>query len=189
MLTRIRIAIGLAVLLTLLTFLAAYAKGNFSFITIQGPDMKDPVRVTDPALTTDWFAFADFPRGAVDAPANPGTAYEIMRYYIDGSREQAFDRLHYYPDTGFVYYDGIVGGSSEYDGKWYPAKPGIEVTFKSALVKAIQSKPGDAVAADQSAGASRSETSATQSVAPFNITAWLAVILVLAFWLRKPSAH
>src|SRR5581483_5824011 len=121
MLNRIRISITLALLLTLLTFIAAYAKGNFSFITIQGPDMKEAVRVTDPALTTDWFAFADFPRGAVDAPANPGAAYEITRYYIDGSREQAFDHLHYYPDSGFVYYDGILGGRSEYDGKWYSA--------------------------------------------------------------------
>jgi hypothetical protein len=187
MFSRIRIAIGLALLLTLLTFIAAYAKGNFSFITIQGPDIKGPVRVTDPALTTDWFAFADFSRGKVDPPANPGASYEITRYYIDQGREQAFDRLHYYPDTGFVYYDGIVGGWSEYDGKWYAAQSGIEATFKNVLVKAIQAQPG--IAANQSAGSSQSEIDATQPVAPLAITAGLAVILVLAFWLRKPSPH
>lgn len=187
MFSRIRIVPGLALLLTILIFTTVDAKGNFSFITVQGPDMKAPVRVTDPALTTDWFAFADFPRGTVDAPTSPGAAYEITRYYIDHNREQAFDRLHYYSDTGFVYYDGIVGGWSEYDGKWYAAQPGIEVTFKNALVKALQARP--VKVANQNAGALQTATNAAQSIAPFAITAGLAIILILAFWLHKPSAH
>ena len=143
--------------------------------------------MTDPALTTDWSAFADFPRGSVDAPANPGAAYEITRYYIDQGREQAFDRLHFYPDTGFVYYDGIAGGRSEYDGKWYQAKRGIEVAFKDALVRAIQAPP--ATAANQSAGSFQSEVDAAQSVAPFAVTAGLAAVFVLAFRLRKKPSQ
>lgn len=192
MFNRIRISVGSALLLTLSTFIAAYAKGQYSFITIQGPGMKDPVRVTDPALTTDFFAFADMPRGAVEAPANPGAAYEITRYYVDNNREVAFDQLHYYPDTGYVYYDGLgfngSGGWSEYDRKWYAAKPGIEVALKNALTKAVQAEPVAAIA-DQSAGTAQSQTNATQSVAPLILTAGLAVILVLAFRLGKPSTH
>ena len=118
MFSRFRIAAGLALLLTLFTFITVLAKGAFSFISITGPDLKEPVRVSDLALTEDFFTFADFYRDRVEEPSSPGTGYEITRYYVDGNRESAFDKLHYYPDTGFVYYDGIVNGSSEYDRKW-----------------------------------------------------------------------
>ncbi len=117
MFSRIRTALGLALLLTLMISITVLAKGNFSFITISGPNLKETIRSTDPALVTDFFAFADFSRTPVEAPANPGVGYEITRFYIDAGSESAFDKLHYYPETGFVYFDGLVGGSSEYDGK------------------------------------------------------------------------
>ena len=133
MFSRFRIAAGLALLLTLLTSITVFAKGSFAFISITGSDLKEAIRVSDPALTESFFAFADFYRDSTEAPADPGNGYEITRYYVDGNRESAFDKLHYYPDTGFVYYDGIVNGSSEYDGKWYTAKPDIKTIFESAL--------------------------------------------------------
>jgi hypothetical protein len=46
-----------------------------------------------------------------------------------------FDQLHYYPYTGYVYYDGLVNGSSEYDGKWYAATPSAEEPFRAALAE------------------------------------------------------
>jgi len=133
MFSRFRIAFGLAWLLSLIIASTVFAKGSFAFITITGPNLRSEVRATDPVLTTDFFAFADFYRNRVDVPANPGEAYEITRYYIDHTRESAFDRLHYYPDTGYVFYDGIVNGSSEYDGKWYRAVPEIKTAFEKAL--------------------------------------------------------
>jgi len=137
MFSRLRIAFGLALLLTLMISITVFAKGNFSFITITGPDIKEPIRSTDPALITDFFAFADFTQSLTAAPVNPGMGYEITRYYIDSGKESAFDQLHYYPDTGFVYFDGLVGGSSEYDGKWYTANTGIKEAFMKALPAAM----------------------------------------------------
>src|SRR5262245_9542545 len=119
MFPRIRIALGLALLLTLFTFITVWAKGSFSFIAITGAKLTGEVRISDPALTNDFFTFADFYQDEAKAPIDPGVGYEITRYYANGNTGTAFDRLHYYPETGFVYYDGIAnGGSSEYDGKW-----------------------------------------------------------------------
>jgi hypothetical protein len=133
MFSQIRVAFGLALLLGFVSSITAFAKGGFDFITITGPDLKEKVRVTDTALTEDFFAFADFYEDKTEAPADAGVGYEITRHYIDGSREYIFDRLHYYPDAGFVYYDGIENGGSEYDDKWYTAKPEIKTIFESAL--------------------------------------------------------
>jgi hypothetical protein len=138
MFSRFRIAAGLALLLALLTPITALAKGAFSFISITGPDLKEPIRISDLALTEDFFTFADFYRDGTETPADPGIGYEITRYYVDGKRESAFDKLHYYPDTGFVYYDGIVNGSSEYDKKWYTARPDIKTIFESAIYSQIR---------------------------------------------------
>ena len=131
--SRIRIALGLALLLSLLTSVTISAKGDFYLIVVTGADLKDEVRILDPALTTGFFAFANFSRDKAEAPVDPGVGYEITRYYLDGGAEIAFDKLHYYPAAGFVYYDGIVNGSSEYDRKWYTAQPGIKTTFETTL--------------------------------------------------------
>lgn len=139
MFLRIRNAFGLSLLLSLVTSVAVFAKGGFSFITVSGPQLKEAVRVTDPGLTTDFFAFANFYEDRIKEPSNPGEAYEIMRFYIDDKREIAFDRLLYYPETGFVFYDGIINGESEYDDKWYTANSKIKPLFEAALAAEIQS--------------------------------------------------
>ncbi len=137
MFTRIKFALGLALMLTILLTTTALAKGSFAFIAISGESLNSEVRTADRSLTVDWFAFADFPGGGIPAPANPPEGgYMILRYYIDGGREFAFDELHYYPAAGMVYYDGLRGGRSEYDGKWYQAKPEIEAVFMNALMRA-----------------------------------------------------
>ena len=60
MFSRFRIAFGSALLLALITSITAFAKGSFAFIGIPGPDLKEAVRLSDPALTEDFFTFADF---------------------------------------------------------------------------------------------------------------------------------
>ena len=133
MFTRTRVALGLTLLLSLITSVTAFAKGGFDFIAISGPNLKEEVRVTDLALTEDFFTFANFYEDKTEAPTDPGEGYEITRHYIDGNHDIIFDRLHYYPETGFVFYDGIENGESEYDGEWYTANPEIKSTFESAL--------------------------------------------------------
>lgn len=116
-----------------------HVKGNFDYITIKGPGITGELNVTDPALTADFFAFADFSKGEVSPPADPGEGYQILRVYVvtenDKPAPTPFDQLHYYPYTGFVYYDGLVSGSSEYDGRWYAANPSAEEAFRNALAE------------------------------------------------------
>lgn len=196
MFSRIRIAFGLALLLTLITSITVAAKGSFSYITISGPNLKDEVRATDPALTDDFFAFADFYRDKAEAPANPGLGYEVTRYYVDGKREIAFDRLHYYPDAGFVYYDGIINGLSEYDGKWYTAKPEIKTIFESTLsiTSLAQNQSITSVSEPQSIK-SVAQSKARQSIPQppwiilIPVIAGVVGILVFAFWRRRSLAQ
>jgi hypothetical protein len=190
-LSRARIALGLAVLLSLLISVTVLAKGQFSFIVVTGGPLTDAVHLSDPALTEDFFAFADFYQNKTGAPADPGVGYEITRYYINGHTETAFDRLHYYPESGYVYYDGIVDGSSEYDGKWYTAKPEMQKAFETALTTQLRLQ---ALGTDQGASAMVPPVEALQpkdqvsvprvepqSVPPMIVLTGLAVMLLGAF--------
>ena len=114
---------------------SVFAKGPFTYLTIKGPGISGDISVTDPAML-DFFAFADFSKGGIDAPANLGEGYEVTRSFVDeNDNVQNFDMLHYYPDTRYVYYDGLIGGSSEYDKQWYVARPDVEAGFQSALAE------------------------------------------------------
>jgi len=112
-----------------------FASGNFDYITVDGPGITGEINITNPALTQDFFAFADFSQGSIDPPADPGEGYEIIRVYVDGNDVQGFDLLYYYPYTGYVFYVGVAKGSSEYDGKWYVANPSANEPFRAALAE------------------------------------------------------
>jgi hypothetical protein len=159
------------------------------------------VHVTDTTLTEDFFAFANFYEDKAKEPANPGQGYEILRYYVDGKREIIFDRLHYYPETGFVFYDGIENGESEYDGEWYTANPDIKTVFESAL--SVQTGSSASLEEQEPVSASsqsQAEDPIVQS-APADsrlqslplliavLATALATILVLAFVRRKTSTQ
>ncbi|MBI2757332.1 MAG: hypothetical protein HYX49_01485 [Chloroflexi bacterium] len=163
--TRLLVTVLVPVLVALFVPAAVLAKGNFSFIVIQGGGIDGELRSTDPALTDDFFAFADFFSAQTDQPAKPGLGYKVIRYYSYNGREIAFDYLHYYPETGYVYYDGIMGGWSEYDGKWYVANPNIKTSFENIFLKQ------------------------TQSATPFIAAAALSLLFVLAFMFRQTSTH
>ena len=197
MLKHIRVTLGLALILSLITSVTAFAKGGFAFIAIRGPGSKEEVLVADPALTEDFFTFANFYEDKTKAPADPGQGYEILRYYVDGKREIIFDRLHYYPESGFVFYDGIENGESEYDGEWYTANPEIKSIFETALSPGTGSvappekkepfpDPSQPQVKDSNVRAQPADSS-FQSL-PFLITVvvtGLAVLLAFAFVRRK----
>ena len=111
------------------------AKGEFDYITIKGPGVTGEINVTNPALTGEFFAFADFSKGPIDPPADLGEGYQIVRVYVVDTKPAPFDQLHYYPYTGYVYYDGLANGSSEYDGKWYTANPSANDPFRAVLAE------------------------------------------------------
>lgn len=128
-----RFALLILSILTMFSASLVFAKGNFTYLSVKGPGLTGELTVTNPALTEGFFAFADFSNGAIEAPSDPGEGYQVIRIHVDNNKDVPFDLLHYYPYTGFVYYDGLVNGSSEYDRRWYSANPSAEEPFLAAL--------------------------------------------------------
>jgi hypothetical protein len=196
MFNRVQMALATAFVAVFLTSMTASAKGGFDFITITGPDLKEAVQVNDPALTRDFFTFANFYEDKAKAPADPSKGYEITRHYVQGASNVVFDRLHYYPESGFVFYDGIENGESEYDGEWYLANPEIRSIFETALTAQLGSvaqterkQPG--TSSQPPAARARPVISSFPSL--FVVIAILAVGLAalsaFVFLRRKPSAQ
>ena len=123
----------------LIPTLSAFAKGDFDYIAVRGPGLTGEVNITDPALTQDFFVFADFSQGPIDPPPDPGEGYEVVRVHVVTENSKPtptpFDLLYYYPYAGYVFYQGLVNGSSEYDGKWYIANPAANDPFRAALTQ------------------------------------------------------
>jgi hypothetical protein len=117
----------------------ALAGGGFAYLTVKGPGINGEINITNPALTQDFLAFADFTQGEARPPAEPGQGYQVVRVYVETVDDKPvikpFDQLHYYPYTGYVFYDGLVEGSSEYDGKWYAENPSANGPFRAALAE------------------------------------------------------
>jgi hypothetical protein len=174
MFTRIVLCMTLAVLLIAPT--SASAKGGFDFLTITGPDLKEALQVSDTSLTQGFFNFANFYEDQTKAPADPGKGYEITRHYVQGQSDVIFDRLHYYPETGFVFYDGIENGDSEYDGKWYTANPDIRFVFEAALA----ANAGTAMEKKQPVSSAPHIQTANTPI-PFLLLLMLAAGLILLF--------
>lgn len=196
MFIRVRIALGIGLAAILIVSVTASAKGGFDFITISGPNLKEALHVTDTSLTEDFFTFANFYEDKTEAPADPGQGYEITRHYVQGVSDVVFDRLHYYPETGFVFYDGIENGDSEYDGEWYAANPDIKVLFELALT--VQSASAARAEKKQLAG-SASELQPAEPIAQpvesslpsplvlmIALTIGLGALCAFALWRRKP---
>lgn len=188
MFNRFRIAMGLAFIATLTSSMNAFAKGGFDFITITGPERKEELKITDSNLTEDFFAFANFSEDKTRAPADPGIGYEITRHYVQGAGDVIFDRLHYYPETGFVFYDGIENGESEYDGEWYTANPEIKAGFESAI----------GISSGASVQETKSDASAVQAASPAAVpmpplillaVMGIAVLALFVYRLRRVSVH
>jgi hypothetical protein len=103
----------------------ALAKDPFDRITISGGQIENSVEVFEPLLM-EFFGISNFPNASIEQPQVEGEGYLVTRYYKenDGSFT-AWDSLRFYPNSeemgGYVYYEGLMNGSSEYDGKWYLA--------------------------------------------------------------------
>ncbi len=130
-----KIFLFLFALTLLLPITGARATGEFDYIVIKGPGITGDINVSNPLFTADIYSFADFSKGSIEPPTDPGQGYQIVRMHADGSKGIPYDQLHYYPYKGYVYYDGIVNGFSEDGGKWYIANPEIEEPFRAILAE------------------------------------------------------
>lgn len=119
-------ACALAVLLPTITL----AKGTPLAVSITGPGLPGPISVSDPlampALGILGIMQVETP---IVPPADLGAGYELQR--------DDFDRVRYYPDPhgswGYVFYVGIINGSSEYDGHWYRASTVGDATMRCIM--------------------------------------------------------
>lgn len=104
---------------------SALAKGPFGRVTLSGGKIEGAIEISDPLLM-DFFSLSNFPNAGIEQPLVEGDGYLVTRYFLenDGSLT-AWDSLRFYPNItdsgGYIFYEGLVNGSSEYDGKWYLA--------------------------------------------------------------------
>ncbi|MEL7675038.1 MAG: hypothetical protein AAGU78_14975, partial [Chloroflexota bacterium] len=139
-----RTRIGLVVLLSLLIALAlpglASAKGPAQRITIIGPGLEGELEIVNDAALLNALSMTmleDFMQ-PIDPPARPAPGFEITRFYEANTGGYVpFDVVVYHPapegEPGAIYYDGIVNGSSEYDGRWFRTNPKGEAALREAL--------------------------------------------------------
>ena len=129
-------ALAAVLSLWLLPLPIALAGGGccFSNVTLTSLDTGRAALLTGAALTAGYDlstfrSFADFTQPAA-APARSGPAYEVNR---DG-----WDHLRYYPAAGgapgVVYYEGLYGGSSEYDHQWFAVPPEQDAALRQVLL-------------------------------------------------------
>jgi hypothetical protein len=111
-------------------FSTAHAKGPADRIIISSPLLAEDMVLTDRDSITEisMANLENFEAGSIDEPAGLTDGYTLERQYEETSGNfRSFDRVVYYPDPagdlGYVFYDGIVNGSSEYDHRWYRARP------------------------------------------------------------------
>lgn len=130
-----KICFLLLVLALIIPSTVVFAEGNFDYVVIKGFGIMEDINVSNPLLTQDYYAFADFSKGSINPPADPGIGYQVIRMHAEGSKGVPYDQLHYYPDSGVVYYDGIVNGFSELGTQWYAANPAVEAPFRAALAE------------------------------------------------------
>ena len=125
----------------------AEAKGPFDLLVVCD-GLGTCFEVADPPLL-DFFSFADFTQPLEDAPQPKPEAASLLitRYGLDRTSGEfiPFDRLRYYGDVagsaGYVYYEGLINGRSEYKGYWYRASPSGEKALMQAIATSTPAIP------------------------------------------------
>jgi len=129
-----------AVILTCLVLIeTADAKGPFDRLMIYGQGKS--LSLTEPQLLS-FDAFADFRQPYPGSPMLVTEGFLVVRGSPNPEAGEwtAFDSLRVYPsadgEAGFVYYEGLVNGWSEYDARWYRLKPQAGVMLLAAFAEA-----------------------------------------------------
>jgi hypothetical protein len=132
------------VMVVLLAAQVVLAKGPPQKITISGPGLLAEISITQDEPTLNGLAMMsleDYDTLTAEAPTGIGEeGYLLTRFYEQSpGRYIPFDRVEYFPnpagedERGYLLYVGIVGGSSEYDGKWYRPTAEGEALFQAVL--------------------------------------------------------
>jgi hypothetical protein len=125
----------------LLAVLPVNAKGQASRIILTGPSLEGDKVLTQPLLVSalSMGSLEDFLTGAIEEPVDKGeTYYDLERQFqVSTDKFQTIDRVRFYPgegsQPGYVYYLGLENGWTEYDEKWFFARPEATAAFKTAF--------------------------------------------------------
>jgi len=129
-----------ALAIALIATSLASAKGNFTTVVVMRLGTGELRIVHDPDLV-GFFALSDFTKGSREV-TNPGStyadSYELTRVGEgEGGGLFAIDRVRYVPpgssQLGYIFYEGLINGSSEYDGKWFPTTPAGDEVMKRIM--------------------------------------------------------
>jgi hypothetical protein len=138
----------LAIGFVLLSSNPAMAKGTFAKLVISGGHLTGDIEVTDPALL-GFMSLSDFSRAKTQEPDSVGDGYIVTRFEQDSTGVFiAWDKLRYYPSSngsgGYIFYEGLINGVSEYDEQWYMASPEADATMRQILVTSTSNLPAPA---------------------------------------------
>ncbi|MBZ0296863.1 MAG: hypothetical protein K8L99_30155, partial [Anaerolineae bacterium] len=138
---RKRVLVMLALLL--LSVLPVLAKGPAHRIIISGGDLSTEIVLTEPyqIQPISMAMLEEFPDPVeVSESLTPESGYQLKRYFrTDSGQYVQFDGVRYVPDPdggrGYIFYEGIYNGWSEYDGKWFHASAEGESALQDILSK------------------------------------------------------
>lgn len=137
---RLKVLISSLMILTIGSHVAL-AKGPANKIVITGPGVEGELEITDQETlnSLSMTRLEDFLHGQLENPPLVGDeGYEMTRYFETGPEQfRPFDKVVYYPvpeeGRGYIFYDGIIDGSSEYDDHWFNATPEGYATMQRIL--------------------------------------------------------
>jgi hypothetical protein len=125
----------LLILALSLTAVPADAMGKFDLIVLESEGLS--FQVFDSEFL-DFYAFSNFAEANISDPPTMEKGILVTRYSpVDDVYIEPYDQLIYYPSTdgsgGYVFYVGVMDGSSDYDRKWYQGNPEAEMMINNTF--------------------------------------------------------
>jgi hypothetical protein len=132
-------AFAFLLLLITLTFTAtaqpAGAMSEINLVILEAEGLSFQVFDTN---FLDFYAFSNFPESVAEKPQELDRSILVTRYTpVDDVYIQPLDQLIYYPSSdnsgGYVYYVGMLTGTSDYEQKWYRGTPEAEAMIQATF--------------------------------------------------------
>jgi hypothetical protein len=125
----------LLILALSLTAVPAEAMGKFDLIVMESEGLS--FQVFDSEFL-DFYAFSNFTEANISALPSMEEGILVTRYSpVDDVYIEPYDQLIYYPSAngsgGYVFYVGLMDGSSDYDQKWYQGNPEAEMMINNTF--------------------------------------------------------
>ncbi len=110
-----------------------------NLVILNGPGLAEDTQLDDPIFTHFLsLTLLEDIESPLDEPHELGYAYTLERWFVDDDGQGGhFDTATYYThphgELGYIYYDGIHNGWSEYDEQWYRVNPIGEAVIQQVI--------------------------------------------------------